>query len=65
MAKHKFIFEAYSWSFLRIFEAEPNFSDAYKKSVCSVSYKTFNVEKILIEKIDFLGETILYVVIFS
>ena len=43
MAKHKFIVKAHSWSFLSIFEAEPNLSDAYKKSVCSVFYKTVSM----------------------
>ena len=43
MAKHKLIFEAYSWSFLSIFEAEPNFSDAYKRGVCNVCYKTVSM----------------------
>ena len=35
-----FILEAHSWSFLSIFEIESNLSDVYKKSVCSVCYKT-------------------------
>ena len=43
MAKHKFVFEAHSWSFLSISEAEPNSSDAYKKSVCSVCYKAVSM----------------------
>ena len=31
MAKHMFILEAHSWSFLSIFETKSNLSDAYKK----------------------------------
>ena len=43
MAKHEFIFEAHSWSFLSKFETEPNLSEAYKKSACSVCYETVSM----------------------
>ena len=42
MAIHKFIFEAHSWSFLSILEAETNLSDVYKK-VYAVCYKTVSM----------------------
>ena len=45
MAKHVFILEARSGSFLIISEAGPNSSDAYKRSVCSVCYKTVSIKK--------------------
>ena len=55
MAKHMLIFVAHSWSL----------SNAYKKVYVMFVIKTFDVEKTLIEKREFFGETILYVIFFS
>ena len=45
MAKHMFILEARCGSFLIISEAGQNLSDACKRSVCSVCYKTVSIKK--------------------
>ena len=37
------ILEAHSWGFLSILEAKPNLSDVYKKSLCSVCYKSVSM----------------------
>ena len=39
------ILETHSLSFLSIFQIEPNLSEGYKKSVCSVCYKTVSMGK--------------------
>ena len=45
MAKHVFILEAHTWSFLSIFEAEPNLSHAYKKLYVGFVIKLFQCRK--------------------
>ena len=45
MAKHVFILDGHTWSFLSIFEAEPNLSDAYKKLYVGFVIKLFQCRK--------------------